>query len=149
MIFMHHPPFRTGIRWIDAVGLRGGRKMAAVVARHRQVQRVACGHVHRPIQVAWAGTVAATAPSTSHAQVALALAESNGFDFAYRIEPRAVQLYLRDPEYGILSHVSYVSGVGETYASGLASRSREEFQRRYEELSRAEFDAATPPRPVR
>jgi 3',5'-cyclic AMP phosphodiesterase CpdA len=140
VIFMHHPPFRTGIRWLDAVGLHGGRKMAAIVARHPQVQRVACGHIHRPIQAAWAGTIAATAPSTSHAQVALALGESNGFDCAYQIEPRAVQLYLQDPEYGILSHVSYLSGVGESYPAG-AARLREEFQRRYEALCRAEFDA--------
>jgi 3',5'-cyclic AMP phosphodiesterase CpdA len=139
MIFMHHPPFRTGIRWLDAVGLHGGRKMAEIVARHPQVQRIACGHVHRPIQAAWAGTIAAIAPSTSHAQVALALGESNGFDFAYQIEPRAIQLYLQDPEYGILSHVSYVSGAGETYLAG-AARNREEFQRRYDELRRVEFE---------
>lgn len=141
MIFMHHPPFRTGIRWIDAAGLHGGRKMAEIVASHAQVERVACGHIHRPIQVAWGGTIAATAPSTSHAQVALTLTEARGFDFAYSIEPRAVQLYVRDPGYGMLSHVSYLSGVAETYTSGFASRLREGFQRRYEELCRTEFDA--------
>src|SRR5262249_55402478 len=142
MIFMHHPPFRTGIRWMDAAGLHGGRRMEAIVASHPQVERVVCGHVHRPIQVAWGGTIAAAAPSTSHAQVALRLSESNGFDFAYAIEPRAVQLYLQDPGYGILSHLTYLSGVGETYASGHASRLRDGFERHYEELCRTEFDGA-------
>jgi 3',5'-cyclic AMP phosphodiesterase CpdA len=142
LIFMHHPPFRTGIRWIDAAGLDGGRRMAAIVARHPQVQRVACGHIHRPIQVAWGGTVAATAPSTSHAQVALALSEAESFGFAYAIEPRAVQLYLEDPGYGMLSHTSYLSGTGERYVSGNADRYREGFERRYAELCRSEFDAA-------
>jgi 3',5'-cyclic-AMP phosphodiesterase len=142
MIFMHHPPFRTGIRWIDAAGLHGGRKMAAIVARHAQVEQVACGHIHRPIQVAWGGTVAATAPSTSHAQVALRLSGSNGFDFAYAIEPRAVPLYVQDPGYGILSHLSFLSGTGETYASSHAPRLREGFERRYQELYRTEFDPA-------
>lgn len=139
-IFMHHPPFRTGIRWTDAAGLRGGREMEAIVERHAQVERVACGHVHRPIQVAWAGTIACTAPSVSHAQVALTLSEISGFDFSYALEPRAVQLYVRDPGYGFVSHVSYVSGVGDTYHSVNASRLREGFQRRYEELCRTEFD---------
>jgi 3',5'-cyclic AMP phosphodiesterase CpdA len=144
LIFMHHPPFRTGIRWVDAIGLYGGRQMEAIVARHAQVEWVTCGHIHRSIQVAWGGTVACTAPSTSHAQVALTLTETSGFDFGYAIEPRAVQLYLRDPGYGFLSHISYVSGVYETYPSVNASRLRDGFQRRYEELCRTEFDAASP-----
>jgi hypothetical protein len=57
--------------------------MEAIVARHPQVERIACGHIHRPIQVAWGGTMACTAPSTSHAQVALTLTETCGFDFGY------------------------------------------------------------------
>ena len=64
-------------------GLHGGRQMEATAARHAQVEWVACGHIHRPIQVAWGGTIACTAPSTSHAQVALTLAETSGFDFGY------------------------------------------------------------------
>ena len=148
LIFMHHPPFRTGIRWVDAIGLHGGRKMAEMVARHTQVERVACGHIHRPIQVAWGGTIASTAPSTSHAQVALALTETRGFDFAYVLEPRAIQLYVRDPGYGFVSHVSYVTGAGATYSSVDTARLREPFRRRYEALCQAEFDVTTStPRP--
>ena len=101
--------------------------MEAMVARHAQVEWVACGHIHRPIQVAWGGTIACTAPSTSHAQVALTLAETSGFDFGYALEPRAIQLYLRDPGYGFLSHISYVSGAYETYPSSNASRLRRGF----------------------
>ncbi len=146
MIFMHHPPFRTGIRWVDAIGLHGGRKMEAIVARHTQVEWVACGHIHRPVQVAWGGTMAGTAASTSHAQVALALTETSGFDFRYALEPRAVQLFLRDPGYGFLSHISYLSGVEGAYQNGNPAHLRETFQRRYEEMCRTEFDAPPPAR---
>jgi 3',5'-cyclic AMP phosphodiesterase CpdA len=146
LVFMHHPPFRTGIRWVDAMGLHGGRKMEAIVARHAQVERIVCGHVHRPIQAAWGGTVACTAPSVSHAQVVLDLSEASGFDIAYAVEPRVVQLYLRDPQYGFVSHVSYVSGPHETYPSANAAAARERFRLRYEELRRTEFDAAPPAR---
>ena len=45
---------------MDASGLHGGRMMEEVVRRHRQVVRVACGHIHRPIHVAWGGTIAST-----------------------------------------------------------------------------------------
>jgi Icc protein len=143
MIFMHHPPFRTGIRWVDAIGLHGGRKMETIVARHAQVEWVVCGHIHRPIQVAWGGTTAGTAGSTSHAQVALALTETSGFDFRYAMEPRSVQLYLRDPDYGLLSHVSYLSTVGESYQSSSSPDVREVFQRRYEEMCRSEYEVAS------
>jgi 3',5'-cyclic-AMP phosphodiesterase len=34
LIFVHHPPFRTGIQWMDAIGLHGGRALQAIVARH-------------------------------------------------------------------------------------------------------------------
>lgn len=146
MIFMHHPPFRTGIRWIDALGLHGGRKLEAVVERHPQVERIACGHVHRPIQVGWGGTVAATAPSTSQAELALALSEADGYDFGYVMEPQAVQLYVRDPGYGFLSHLSYVSGAYESFSTGKSERTNEVFRSRYQEFCLAEFDAAQPPR---
>ena len=105
IVFMHHPPFRTGIRWMDSSGLTGGRAMQAIVSRHRQVQRVACGHIHRPIQLGWAGTVVSVAPSTCH-QVALNLRDHGAFEFV--MEPRAVQLHQLDPAYGIVSHTSYV-----------------------------------------
>jgi hypothetical protein len=131
---------------VDAIGLHGARRMEAIVARHGQVEWVACGHIHRQIQAAWAGTVAGTAGSTSHAQVALALTEKTGFDFRYALEPRTVQLLLRDPEYGFLSHVSYVSGVEGTYQNGNPAHLREVFQRRYEEMCRTEFDAPGPAR---
>lgn len=40
LIVMHHPPFRTGIRWVDAIGVHGGRKLQELVARHPAVERI-------------------------------------------------------------------------------------------------------------
>ena len=39
-----------------------------------------------------------------------------GFDCEYALEPRAVQLYVRDSGYVFLSHVSYVTGTDATYS---------------------------------
>jgi len=142
-IFMHHPPFRTGINWMDSSGLHGGRAMKEIVGRHRNVIRVAAGHIHRPIHVAWAGTIASTAPSTCH-QVALDLAGGDGFEFV--MEPRAVQLHSLDPGYGLVSHLSYVpsgyqnlamlAGLSENDRATLVGRAKKD----YEEMCRTEYD---------
>ncbi len=112
-VFMHHPPFRTGIGWLDEMGLGGdARALEEVVRRHPQVLRVACGHVHRPIHVAWGGTIASTCPSACH-QAALRLTDSMEAAGAIAMEPRAVELHLFDPDRGIVSHLSYVGGYEE------------------------------------
>jgi Icc protein len=143
LIFMHHPPFRTGVHWMDGSGLHGGRAMEEIVARHPNVIRVAAGHIHRPIHVAWAGTIASTAPSTCH-QVTLDLAGGDGYEFV--MEPRAIQLYVFDPGYGLVSHLSYVpnnyrnlsmlGSLPEKDRAQLVARAKND----YENMSRAEYD---------
>lgn len=76
VVAMHHPPFATGIGHMDGIGLRqGSDAMADVLRRHPQVERVICGHLHRPIVRRFGGTVAITVPSTAH-QIALDLCEA-------------------------------------------------------------------------
>jgi Icc protein len=143
LIFMHHPPFRTGVQWMDAAGLHGGRMMEEVVRQHRQVVRVACGHIHRPIHVAWGGTIATTSPSTCH-QVVLNLTGRNGFELT--MEPRAVQLHVWDYSYGLISHLSYIPAGYEEIAmlSSLTDEDRAQLlaqnQRDYQEFCRTEYD---------
>jgi len=143
MIFMHHPPFRTGVNWMDSSGLHGGRRMEEIVSRHRNVIRVAAGHIHRPIHVAWGGTIASTAPSTCH-QVKLNLAGGDGFEFV--MEPRAIQLHVHDPGYGLVTHLSYVptdygkmellGSLPEKDRAALVGRAKKD----YEEMCRSEYD---------
>ena len=109
IIFQHHPPFRTGIGHMDRIGLDGAEAQAAVVRRHPQVERVLCGHLHRPIQARWAGTLASTAPGTSH-QVALDL--RNEAPSAFVLEPPGYQLHLWQPDTGLVSHTAVVGQFG-------------------------------------
>ena len=146
MIFMHHPPFRTGVQWMDAAGLHGSRKMEQVVQRHRQVVRVTCGHIHRPIYLAWAGTIASTSPSTCH-QCPLNLTGHGGLE--YTMEPRAVQIHVWDQGYGLVSHLSYVSASYES-VNGLTSLTKEaaaqwlaQNRREYQEFCKTEYDRRT------
>jgi Icc protein len=48
MVVMHHPPFKTGIAFMDSLGLANADALAAVIERHPQVERIVCGHLHRP-----------------------------------------------------------------------------------------------------
>ncbi|MFT3728377.1 MAG: metallophosphoesterase [Terricaulis sp.] len=65
IVSLHHPPFLTHDRLFDTIGLQRADKFARVIAGHKQVSRIICGHHHRVAvgQVAHATTV--VAPSTS------------------------------------------------------------------------------------
>lgn len=62
-VLVHHPPFRTGIWWMDAIGLTGAGRLEEVVRSHPHVGRVLSGHVHRLISTQWGPTGVYVAPS--------------------------------------------------------------------------------------
>jgi Icc protein len=109
ILLMHHPPFQTGIVHMDHMNCAGADGLAEVIARHPQVERILCGHVHRAIQCRFAGTLAMIAPSTAF-QVAL--------DFDPRAaahwtdEPGGFALHYWTPEGGLSSHVCYIDDPG-------------------------------------
>jgi len=106
MLFMHHPPFECGIETFDRTRLNeGSERLAELVQRHGNVERAVCGHVHRPIQVRWAGTMASIAPSTAH-QATLDLHEHSRLTMM--MEPPAIALHQWRPGTGLVTHVSYI-----------------------------------------
>jgi Icc protein len=46
LLFMHHPPFRTGVHLADMFGFKGLRRFEQIVARHPQLRRIVAGHIH-------------------------------------------------------------------------------------------------------
>ncbi len=66
LLFLHHPPFETGVAAMDFLGTEWSGGLEAVVRRHPQVIRIACGHHHRAITASWAGTVVTAAPGVAH-----------------------------------------------------------------------------------
>ncbi|WP_110685037.1 phosphodiesterase [Salinicola aestuarinus] len=96
LIFMHHPPFATGIAHMDAQGLTGAQALETLIRGYPNVERILCGHVHRTIFRRFGGTIASCCPSNAH-QVALDLRE--GGPSAFVMEPPGYQLHLwRDGE---------------------------------------------------
>ncbi len=66
LLFMHHPPFKTGIKTMDDMGLEEAEAFGKVVEKHAQVIRIFCGHLHRSIQSVFHGKPVQVCPSTSH-----------------------------------------------------------------------------------
>lgn len=93
VVAQHHPPFPTGLTFMDRMSLADPAAEAAVISRHPQVERVIAGHHHRNAQARFAGTVASICPSTAH-QLLLDLVP--GADIRFTLEPSAFQLHLWD-----------------------------------------------------
>jgi 3',5'-cyclic AMP phosphodiesterase CpdA len=109
VIAMHHPPFLTGLTEMDSINCDNSAALGALVVRHRQIERIVCGHVHRPIVVRWAGTVVTTAPATAH-QVTLDLKE--GSPTSWIMEPPACHLHYWREGAGLVTHLGYIGDYG-------------------------------------
>jgi 3',5'-cyclic AMP phosphodiesterase CpdA len=108
LIFMHHPPFPTGIRFMDTP-FEGAAALEALIRSHPQVRQVVCGHMHRAIHLNWAGTCAATAPSTVF-QMNLGFGPEDRFAPVY--DPPAIALYLWRDGVGPTGYISLIDGGG-------------------------------------
>ncbi|MFM8681400.1 MAG: phosphodiesterase [Alphaproteobacteria bacterium] len=112
LVAIHHAPFDVGIAGMDAIGLRDGEAMGAAIARHPEVEIVACGHHHRPMVRRWRGTTGFVAPSTVH-QVHLDLAAGARTRFA--MEPPGFALHDWAPGRGLVTHVVPVEDGGGAF----------------------------------
>jgi 3',5'-cyclic-AMP phosphodiesterase len=102
VIAMHHPPFQTHIRSMDQMGLVAGRQeLAQIMSAAPQIQRLLCGHLHRPIQTLFGGVLAQTAPSTAH-QMHLSLGvDQKG---QYNLEPPGYLLHVHTADQPMITH---------------------------------------------
>jgi 3',5'-cyclic AMP phosphodiesterase CpdA len=90
LVFLHHPPFITGIDHMDRQNLRNAHELAAVLLRHERAQLLAAGHVHRAALAMFAGVPATICPAPNHA-VALDLEGEHPPSF--KIEPPGFHLH--------------------------------------------------------
>ena len=105
LVALHHPPFRTGIGHMDKQPLTNPEDLEPVIRRHPQVERVLCGHLHRPIVARFGGTIASTCPGPAH-QVALDLADDAASRFV--MEPPGFQLHLWRKGQGVVTHTAAI-----------------------------------------
>lgn len=104
LLFMHHPPFDSGIGHMDHEKFRGRDQLEELVRRHPQVERVLCGHIHRSISRRFGGTVANVCPGIG---MQLVLDLSRDAPSCFVMEPSAVLVHYWH-EQALLTHLSVV-----------------------------------------
>ncbi|CAG4892871.1 phosphodiesterase [Paraburkholderia saeva] len=114
IVALHHPPFECGIGHMDRVRLDppAAVRLAGLIAQHPNVERVICGHVHRPMFMRFGGTIASAVPAPAH-QVALDLRDDA--PSAFMLEPPAFALHRYAPATGIVTHHAYIDDADGPY----------------------------------
>jgi Icc protein len=112
ILFMHFQPLLTRMGYRDRNAMDGANEMDAVLRRHPQVELIACGHLHRSIQMRWGGTLVSVAPS---AVVQRTLSLDNSLPQAYVDEPPGMAVYVWHPDTGPICHTSLIGDFGAPY----------------------------------
>jgi 3',5'-cyclic-AMP phosphodiesterase len=109
LLFMHHPPFATGLKVTDAMGLENADALGAIVARYQHIECVVAGHVHSTMLRRFYGTLAVICPPTSYSMF---------FDFsqpdklAFVKQPPAYLLHIWHEDTGLVTHSSLIGNYG-------------------------------------
>lgn len=109
LLFVHHPPFRTGIWHMDRQNLLNAGELKAIARRHPRVQLIAAGHVHRAALTMFAGVPTTICPAPNHA-VDLDLAQLRQSSF--KVEPPAFHLHAWFPGEAFGSLVTHQVPIG-------------------------------------
>jgi 3',5'-cyclic-AMP phosphodiesterase len=109
LLFLHHPPFKTGIWHMDRQNLLNAADLAPIVRRHSRVQLIATGHVHRATLAMFAGVATTICPAPNHA-VDLDLEQLR--EPSFKVEPPAFHLHSWFPGEGFGSVVTHQVPIG-------------------------------------
>lgn len=103
-LVVHHPPILCGLPVFDAINLRTAAELGQLLARHRQVERILCGHHHRSITGRLGEAIVSVAPAVAH-QGAFELDDDRG---RFVLEPPGYHVHLQLPDGSIASHLVFV-----------------------------------------
>ncbi len=109
LLFLHHPPFITGIAHMDVQNLRNADPLAALIRKHPRARLIAAGHVHRATLTTFAGITATICPAPNHA---VALDLDAHLPPSFNIEPPAFHLHAWFPGEGFGSVVTHSVPIG-------------------------------------
>ncbi|MGY0787872.1 phosphodiesterase [Azospirillum argentinense] len=106
VLALHHPPFDTGLAFLDTLRcLEGAEELGRLVRSRPNVRAVLCGHTHRQTAVAWNGAHGYVAPSVAY-QIALDLAPEP--PYRWTEEPSALALHQFRPDGTVVTHLSVI-----------------------------------------
>lgn len=110
LLFVHHPPFATGIGHMDAHNLRNADALAAAVGRHPRARLIAAGHIHRATVTQFAGIAATVCPAPNHA---IALDLAGELPLSFRVEQPAFHLHVWFPGEDFGRVVTHTVAIGD------------------------------------
>jgi Icc protein len=110
LLFLHHPPFITGIWHMDRQNLQNAGELASIVRRYPRVQLIATGHVHRATLAMFAGIPTTICPAPNHA-VDLDLEQLRPPSF--KVEQPAFHLHCWFPGEGFGNVVTHQVPIGD------------------------------------
>ena len=90
LLALHHPPFKSGIKFMDEIGLQGVRHFHNVLKSYNGEVRLICGHIHNLMVMNVAGHVALSAPAPTSS-------------FSYNLQDNALKGFMRIED-GFLLH---------------------------------------------
>lgn len=105
LLVMHHPPFVSGIPYLDKYRLMRPEPVAEILRGFSNIEAILCGHVHRTMIKRWAGTVVVSCPSTT-TEIALQW-RPDALPQTF-LGPPACMLHAWDPLEGLVSHLSHI-----------------------------------------
>jgi len=109
LLFLHHPPFVTGITHMDVQNLRNADALAALIRKHPRARLIAAGHVHRATLTTFVGTAATICPAPNHA---VALDLDAHLPPSFYVEPPAFHLHAWFAGDGFGSVVTHTVPIG-------------------------------------
>ena len=65
-LFIHHPPFKVGLRRMDEIRLLDSEAFADIVVGRPNIKHLFFGHLHRPLSGAWRGIPFSNVLGTNH-----------------------------------------------------------------------------------
>ncbi len=110
LLFLHHPPFTTGIWHMDRQNLLNAGELAPVIRPYPRIQLIAAGHVHRATMTMFAGVPTTICPAPNHA-VDLDLAHLR--EPSFKVEPPAFHLHAWFPGQEFGSVVTHQVPIGD------------------------------------
>jgi len=110
LVFLHHPPFATGIGFMDKIRLDDGEALAAVIGRHDHVELIACGHVHRMIVNRMGSVPVVIGPGVAHHVGFNLIADGPS---SWIQEPPAYLLHHWSAGAGFVTHQVFINDYGK------------------------------------
>lgn len=111
IIFMHHPPVKCGVIETDIDGFIGVDRLAVVVKKYSNIEKIICGHIHLSAHTRWCNTMVSTAPSTGMQLILDLSLEREAFSLA----SPAYQLHYWTGDKNLITHTISLEAGSDSY----------------------------------